>query len=92
MTSTNVQTFNGTARLEHKADIALMVTNVAFSESARDFANDHAIHLTGAAELSATSWSSPSSPVRAYTTARSAGSTASSHGRRPGPPPQARSR
>ncbi|MFF1723335.1 restriction endonuclease [Streptomyces sviceus] len=51
VTSTNVQTFNGTARLEHKADIALMVTNGAFSEPARDFANDHAIHLIGATEL-----------------------------------------
>ncbi|MGW2569429.1 restriction endonuclease [Streptomyces sp. NPDC001537] len=51
VTSTNVQTFNGTARLEHKADIALMVTNGTFSEPARDFANDHAIHLIGATEL-----------------------------------------
>ncbi|MFD5162463.1 restriction endonuclease [Streptomyces hawaiiensis] len=51
VTSTNVQTFNGTARLEHKADIALMVTNGTFSEPARDFANDHAIHLIGTTEL-----------------------------------------
>ncbi|MFK4123216.1 restriction endonuclease [Streptomyces longwoodensis] len=51
VTSTNVQTFNGTARLEHKADIALMVTNGTYSEPARDFANDHTIHLIGGTEL-----------------------------------------
>ncbi|MGW0868938.1 restriction endonuclease [Streptomyces sp. NPDC002740] len=51
VTSTNVQTFNGTARLEHKADIALMVTNGTFSEPAREFASDHAIHLIDAKQL-----------------------------------------
>jgi len=51
VTSTNVQTFNGTARPEHKADVAVMVTNGGFSEPARDFARDHAIHLIGATEL-----------------------------------------
>ncbi|MEV8546662.1 restriction endonuclease [Streptomyces sp. NBC_01261] len=51
VTSTNVQTFNGTARPEHKADVAVMVTNGGFSEPARDFARDHAIHLIGPTEL-----------------------------------------
>ncbi|MCG7204733.1 restriction endonuclease [Streptomyces arenae] len=51
VTSTNVQTFNGTARPEHQADIPVMVTNGTFSEPAREFARDHAIHLIGSQEL-----------------------------------------
>ncbi|WP_308311055.1 restriction endonuclease [Streptomyces sp. GbtcB6] len=51
MTSTNVQTFNGTARPEHPADVPVMITNGSFSEPAREFARDHAIHLVGSREL-----------------------------------------
>ncbi|MFD6989275.1 restriction endonuclease [Streptomyces sp. NPDC059943] len=46
-----VQRFNGTARQEHHADIAVMITNATFSEPARAFAGKHGIHLIDAKQL-----------------------------------------
>ncbi|MGW1126405.1 restriction endonuclease [Streptomyces sp. NPDC002526] len=46
-----VQRFNGTAWQEHKADIAVMVTNGTFSEPARAFASKCGIHLIDAVRL-----------------------------------------
>ncbi|MFD4118630.1 restriction endonuclease [Streptomyces niveus] len=46
-----VQRFNGTARQEHDADIAVMITNATFSEPARAFASKHEIHLIDAERL-----------------------------------------
>lgn len=46
-----VQRFNGTARQEHNADIAVMITNATFSEPARAFAGKHDIHLIDAKQL-----------------------------------------
>lgn len=44
----DVQRFNGTARLEHRATVALMVTNVRYTKQARMFASKHAITLIDA--------------------------------------------
>ncbi|WP_229701401.1 restriction endonuclease [Streptomyces camponoticapitis] len=51
MGSEPVQRFNGTARQEHNADIAVMITNATFSEPARAFASKHEIHLIDAERL-----------------------------------------
>ncbi|MFE5199888.1 restriction endonuclease [Streptomyces sp. NPDC056601] len=43
--SPDIQTLNGTARPEHKADIVVAVTNGSFTKPATDFARSHDIHL-----------------------------------------------
>ncbi|MFG3532778.1 restriction endonuclease [Streptomyces sp. NPDC047917] len=43
--SPDMQTLNGTARPEHKADIVVAVTNGTFTKPASDFAYTHDIHL-----------------------------------------------
>ncbi|MGW7605273.1 restriction endonuclease [Streptomyces antimycoticus] len=49
--SPDVQTLNGTARPEHKADIVVAVTNGTFTKPATDFARAHDIHLLDQARL-----------------------------------------
>lgn len=43
--SPDMQTLNGTARPEHKADIVVAVTNGTFTKPASDFARNHDINL-----------------------------------------------
>ncbi|MFF9378886.1 restriction endonuclease [Streptomyces griseoluteus] len=43
--SPDIQTLNGTARPEHKADIVVAVTNGTFTKPASDFARNHDISL-----------------------------------------------
>ncbi|MEU5810988.1 restriction endonuclease [Streptomyces sp. NPDC047718] len=43
--SPEIQTLNGTARPQHRADIVVAVTNGTFTKPATDFAHDHEIHL-----------------------------------------------
>ncbi|GAA2418025.1 restriction endonuclease [Streptomyces mauvecolor] len=49
--SPDIQTLNGTARPEHKADIVVAVTNGTFTKPASDFAQSHSIHLLCQARL-----------------------------------------
>ncbi|MEU9418433.1 restriction endonuclease [Streptomyces sp. NPDC048272] len=49
--SPEIQTLNGTARPEHRADIVVAVTNATFTKPATDFAHDHEIHLVDQARL-----------------------------------------
>ncbi|MFJ3638027.1 restriction endonuclease [Streptomyces sp. NPDC090112] len=49
--SPEVQTLNGTARPEHKADIVVAVTNGTFTKPASDFAKNHDISLMDASKL-----------------------------------------
>ncbi|MCX4808762.1 restriction endonuclease [Streptomyces sp. NBC_01214] len=49
--SPDIQTLNGTARPEHKADIVVAVTNGTFTKPAREFADNHDINLIGGALL-----------------------------------------
>ncbi|MFF2902423.1 restriction endonuclease [Streptomyces sp. NPDC057966] len=49
--SPDMQTLNGTARPEHKADIVIAVTNGTFTKPASDFARTHDIHLLGQERL-----------------------------------------
>ncbi|MGW6857788.1 restriction endonuclease [Streptomyces xanthophaeus] len=49
--SPEIQTLNGTARPEHRADIVVAVTNGRFTKPATDFAHDHQIHLVDQALL-----------------------------------------
>jgi restriction system protein len=43
--SRDIQTFNGTARAEHGADVPLFVASCVFTKPARDFAARHALCL-----------------------------------------------
>ncbi|MEU3408930.1 restriction endonuclease [Streptomyces sp. NPDC006670] len=49
--SPEIQTLNGTARPQHRADIVVAVTNGTFTKPAADFARDHEIHLVDQARL-----------------------------------------
>ncbi|MFF8604097.1 restriction endonuclease [Streptomyces sp. NPDC015232] len=49
--SPDVQTLNGTARPEHKADIVIAVTNGTFTKPAVDFARNHDISLLDCSRL-----------------------------------------
>jgi restriction system protein len=49
--SPDMQTLNGTARPEHKADIVIAVTNGWFTKPAIDFARTHDIHLLDQVQL-----------------------------------------
>ncbi|OIJ95440.1 hypothetical protein BIV24_09175 [Streptomyces colonosanans] len=62
--SPDMQTLNGTARPEHKADIVVAVTNGTFTKPATDFARTHDIHLLDQARLQRwATWGEPLSSV-----------------------------
>ncbi|MFG2918622.1 restriction endonuclease [Kitasatospora sp. NPDC048298] len=55
-----VQTVNGTARPEHGADIAVILTNGTFTKPARELAHKHDIHLLWGEDLERwATWGSP---------------------------------
>ncbi|MFE0631519.1 restriction endonuclease [Streptomyces sp. NPDC058864] len=43
--SRDIQTFNGTARAEHGADVPVFVASCVFTKPAREFAGRHRLHL-----------------------------------------------
>jgi restriction system protein len=57
----DVHAFNGTARPEHKADVALFVTNVQFSAAAKEFATRHRLALIDRDRLHR--WSALGDPI-----------------------------
>jgi len=57
----DIHAFNGTARPEHKADVALFVTNVQFSAAAKEFAARHRLALIDRDRLH--HWSALGDPI-----------------------------
>ncbi|MFG2986958.1 restriction endonuclease [Streptomyces sp. NPDC048258] len=79
--SPEIQTLNGTARPEHRADIVVAVTNGTFTKPAADFAHDHDIHLVDQARLNR--WARWGEPLMAVLGLEETGSRiALSHRRR----------